>query len=118
MADEKRITGRLTLDELKLMMGYQLPDSNLKAFEGHALVKVYRLENAVHANFVETMLKEEGIPFFIRTYKDTAYDGIFTASNGWGEVITREEDSEKAGQLIKDVLESRFDAPELDEDDK
>ncbi len=113
------MTGRLTLDELKMMMGgYQFSDGDLKAFEGHALVKVYQLEDAVHANFVETMLKEEGIPFFIRTYKDTAYDGIFTASNGWGEVITREGDAEKAGQLIKDILESKFDAPELHEDDK
>lgn len=119
MTEEKKMMGRLTLDELKTLFGVEFSDRSLKAFEGHTLARVYKLEDQVHANFIEAMLKQEGIPFLLRTYKDTAYDGLFTSVNGWGEILTREGDAEKALSLITEILESRkFEAPELEEEPK
>ncbi|UZQ81926.1 DUF2007 domain-containing protein [Thermoanaerobacter sp. RKWS2] len=47
-------------------------------------VKILVLENEIEAKLLEGILKEKGIPHFIRSYHDTAYDGLFQTVTGWG----------------------------------
>ncbi len=42
------------------------------------------LRNEVEASLVDQILREDGIPHFVKTYHDRAYDGIFQLQNGWG----------------------------------
>ena len=47
-------------------------------------VKIVVLDNEVQARLLESLLKEQGIPHLIRSYHDSAYDGLFQVSKGWG----------------------------------
>ena len=56
-----------------------------------AFVKITGLENIVEAQLMEAILKEKGLPHRIRSFHDTAYDGLFQFQKGWGEVYAPEE---------------------------
>jgi hypothetical protein len=47
-------------------------------------VNIAILENVVEAQFVESVLKDYGIPHRIRSFHDTAYNGLFQFQLGWG----------------------------------
>jgi len=49
-------------------------------------VKIALLDNAIEAQLVDSVLKDQDIPHMLRSYYDTAYDGLFQVQKGWGEV--------------------------------
>ncbi len=49
-------------------------------------VNIAVLENIIEAQLLESILKEEKIPHHIRSFHDTAYDGLFQVQLGWGEL--------------------------------
>jgi hypothetical protein len=49
-------------------------------------IKIAGLENGIEAQLVESILNEHEIPHRIRSYYDTAYDGLFQVQKGWGEI--------------------------------
>jgi hypothetical protein len=49
-------------------------------------VKISALENTIEAQLVGSILNEQEIPHRIRSYYDTAYDGLFQVQKGWGEI--------------------------------
>ena len=42
-----------------------------------AFIEVSVLENIIEAQVIESILTEQNIPHRIRSYHDTAYDGLF-----------------------------------------
>jgi hypothetical protein len=53
--------------------------------------KIVSLNNALEAQLVEKLLNERGIPHRIRSFHDSAYDGLYQAQKGWGRVEAPEE---------------------------
>ena len=51
-----------------------------------AYVRIAILESIVEAQIMGPVMEEEGIPHRIRSYHDTAYDGLFQFQKGWGEI--------------------------------
>lgn len=49
-------------------------------------VKIADIENLIEAQVLESVLNEREIPHRIRSFHDTAYDGLFQFQKGWGEV--------------------------------
>jgi hypothetical protein len=49
-------------------------------------IRVSILENSIEAEVIGDALRQEGIPHEVRSYHDTAYDGLFQAQMGWGEL--------------------------------
>jgi len=49
-------------------------------------VKICVLENSIEAQVVCSFLDQHDIPYRIRSYYDTAYDGLFQFQKGWGEI--------------------------------
>jgi hypothetical protein len=49
-------------------------------------VKIATLEGLVEAQVVESILTEHHIPYRIRSFHDTAYDGLFQLQKGWGDL--------------------------------
>jgi hypothetical protein len=72
--------------------------------ETKTLVKVFTLKDRFEADVITQQLEKEGIPFLIRSFKDTAYDGIYIPQKGWGEVSVPEKEKERAKEII-DTLE-------------
>jgi len=50
------------------------------------LVKIAVLEDEVQAGLLDSLLRERGIPHLMRSYHDSALDGLFQGSRGWGHV--------------------------------
>jgi hypothetical protein len=61
--------------------------------------KVDILESEIEAQLLESILNERGIPHHIRSYHDTAYDGIFQTQKGWG-LVSAPVGSAKAVKVI------------------
>jgi hypothetical protein len=49
-------------------------------------IRIIILENAIEAQVVESILDQHQIPHRIRSFYDTAYDGLFQMQKGWGEL--------------------------------
>ena len=50
------------------------------------LEKIAVLDNEVQAELVDSVLSERDIPHIMRSYYDSALDGIYQAKSGWGHV--------------------------------
>jgi hypothetical protein len=49
-------------------------------------IKIAVLENTIEAQLLGSVLTQYEIPHRLRSYHDTAYDGLFQLQKGWGEV--------------------------------
>ncbi|HDI58966.1 MAG TPA: DUF2007 domain-containing protein [Desulfobacteraceae bacterium] len=59
-------------------------------------------ENEAEANVIKSILEENGIYAEIRSFRDTAYDGLFQARYGWGVIRVAEADAEEARRIIQE----------------
>jgi len=66
------------------------------------LKKVAVLQNQHEARLIDDLLTERDIPHQIKSYHDSALDGLFQITKGWGHV----EAPEKYKDEIKTILKS------------
>jgi len=71
--------------------------------KGENFKKITVAENKFEADLIAETLQQEGIPCMIRSYHDTAYDGIFIPQKGWAAIMVPEESEEKAGAIIAEL---------------
>ena len=64
-------------------------------------VKIANIENGIEAQVLESALKEREIPYRIRSFHDTAYDGLFQFQKGWGEIYAPTERKEEILEIIE-----------------
>ena len=65
--------------------------------------KVIVLENEIEARLLDSVLNERNIPHRIRSYHDSAYDGIFQAQKGWGVMLAPPEYEEEVLSIYQDL---------------
>jgi hypothetical protein len=65
--------------------------------------KVTVAENRFEADLINQTLADAGIPCLIRSYHDTAYDGIFIPQKGWAAIMVPETLEEKASAIITEL---------------
>jgi hypothetical protein len=71
-------------------------------------VPVMVANNPFEAERVKAALEEGGIVVLVRTFEDTAYNGIYVAQKGWGYVEVPKTQKQAAEEIIRD-LEQVFD---------
>ena len=49
-------------------------------------VRILTVDNEVKARLLEKVLAARNIPFFLKSYHDTALDGLYQLQMGWGYV--------------------------------
>ena len=59
-------------------------------------------ENEAEANVIRSILAEHGIAAEIRSFHDTAYDGLFQSQYGWGLILVSETDLSEAQRIIEE----------------
>ena len=59
-------------------------------------------ENEAEANVIKAVLDEHGIYSQIRSFHDTAYNGLFQFQYGWGLIRVSEADFIEAQKIIKE----------------
>ncbi len=72
--------------------------------------KVLVLDNEIEARLLDSILTERNIPHRMRSFHDTAYDGIFQVQKGWGQV-------EAPAEYKEEILAVHRDLPLGDQDD-
>lgn len=66
-------------------------------------VKAAILENEDEARLMESILSEKGIPHLLRSYYDTAFDGLYQTQKGWGYVSAPESFKDQIIEIISDI---------------
>jgi len=66
-------------------------------------IKVAVFENATEAQLVESILKDQNLPHRIRSFHDTAYDGLFQVQKGWGELFVPPESEAEILSILHSV---------------
>ena len=77
-------------------------------------VKAGAIENRFEGDRISQALQEAGIPFFIKSFLDTAYNGLYLPQKGWGVVMVPEKHQEEAERLISEIKKT-FTKEEEDE---
>ena len=62
--------------------------------------KIATLDNEIEARLLDSILTERNIPHRMRSYHDTAYDGLFQAQKGWGYVAAPELYEEEVKEIL------------------
>jgi hypothetical protein len=72
--------------------------------ESH-FVQVHTLANRFEADLLMGALEQEEIPAFLRSFEETPYDGLFVAQRGWGWIMVREDQAERARAIIRPLID-------------
>ena len=66
--------------------------------------KILMLDNQIQAKLLEEILTEKNIPFIIRSYHDSAYDGLWQMQSGWGHLEAPPEYKEEILEVFKSIV--------------
>ncbi len=67
-------------------------------------VFAYTLSNRFEADIIADALEQENIPFWIKSFEDTAYDGLFVFQKGWGQLMVPSEYYHRTLQIVYSLL--------------
>ena len=67
------------------------------------LEKIAVLDNEVQAELVDSVLSEREVPHIMRSYYDSALDGIYQAKSGWGHVEAPESCRDEVLAVIEEI---------------
>jgi len=68
-------------------------------------VKILMFKNEIEAMLLDEILTEKQIPHLIRSYRDSAYDGLWQTPTGWGHIEAPEEYTDEILQIYKQMSE-------------
>ena len=77
--------------------------------------KVEVLDNDFEAQLLDSVLNEREIPHLMRSFHDTAFDGLFQTQKGWGHVSAPGEYHKEIKEILGD-LRSTSSGPDNSED--
>ncbi len=77
--------------------------------------KIAVLENEIEARLLESILLERKIPHLLRSYHDTAYDGLFQSQKGWGIISAPDEFHGRIEEILADIRTSVVENEEPEE---
>jgi len=66
-------------------------------------IKIIILENAIEAQLIGSILDQHNIPHRLRSYHDTAYDGLFQFQKGWGKLYAPQSYRQEILAVVQDV---------------
>ena len=66
-------------------------------------VKVAVIENEIEAGLLGSVLVERSIPHTLRSYRDSAYDGIYQVQKGWGAVYSPADYKDEILEILADI---------------
>lgn len=79
--------------------------------------KIAIVDDSIMAGLLQEILEEEGIPYSLQRYEDSAYGNLYLVVKGWGEIWGNEEDEAKIKEILEDILNAQIvQDPEFTED--
>ncbi|HAX93410.1 MAG TPA: hypothetical protein DCY25_05605 [Bacteroidales bacterium] len=74
--------------------------------------KILDLNNEIEAHLIDGLLNERSIPHLIRSFHDSAYDGLWQAHSGWGRLDAPEEYREEIIRIYNEMSAANHLPPE------
>jgi hypothetical protein len=65
--------------------------------------KILVFNNEFEAKLLDEILNEKTIPHIIRSYHDSAYDGLWQNNSGWGHIEAPEEYREEILKVFDEM---------------
>ena len=78
--------------------------------------KISKLENSIETQLLESILIERNIPHNIRSFYDTAYNGLFQFQKGWGELFAPLDYKNEVMEILNSIRSSIEDDREFDDE--
>ncbi len=75
-------------------------------------VKILVLNNEFEADLIKQILTERDIPFMIRSFHDSAYDGLWQVRSGWGHLMAPAGYKDEILQIYSEMANSKVDGTE------
>jgi len=69
-------------------------------------VKAGVIENRFEGDRISQALSEAGISFMVKSFLDTAYNGLYVPQKGWGAVMVPKEFKERTEKIVNDIKKS------------
>jgi hypothetical protein len=66
-------------------------------------VKILVFKNEIEAMLLDGILTEKNIPHLIRSYHDSAYDGLWQTPSAWGQIEAGEEYKEEILRMYNEM---------------
>lgn len=84
----------------------------MSEIDKHGFINIAILENIIEAQLIDSILNEQNIPHMIRSFYDTAYDGLFQFQMGWGELCAPLTYKQEIIDILNDVRSKNHDIHE------
>ena len=75
-------------------------------------INIVVLENGIEAQLIGSILDQRDIPYRIRSYYDTAYDGLFQFQKGWGQLLAPPSHRQEILTVVENVRSTFDRAPD------
>jgi hypothetical protein len=82
-----------------------------------SFIQIAVVENAIEAQLLSSFLTQYEIPHRLRSFHDTAYDGLFQFQKGWGEIFGPPEFRDKILDALNDLRSHPATDPVTESDD-
>ena len=83
-------------------------DHDMNERKAQGFVNVAILDNIIEAQLIDSILNEYGIPHRIRSFHDTAYDGLFQFQLGWGALWAPDSSRAEILEILHDIRSNDF----------
>ena len=80
--------------------------------QGLNFIKIAILENAIEAQLLSSVLTQYEIPHRLRSYHDTAYNGLFQLQKGWGEIYGPHDVRQQVLDALSELRSQAVDLPD------
>jgi predicted nucleic acid-binding Zn-ribbon protein len=94
--------------------GAKLQDRHAQEPPNKAWERIAVINNEVEAERLDLELENRSIPHVMRSYRDSAWDGLYQLGHGWGEVEAPLEQTEMIKSILQDIREAES-APTKDQ---
>lgn len=71
-------------------------------------IKILTFTNEIEARLLEGLLMEKDIPHIIRSYHDSALDGLWQTRSAWGHLEANEENREEIMMIYREMSKQDF----------
>jgi hypothetical protein len=71
-------------------------------------IEIDILENGIEAQLIGSILNQHEIPHRLRSYYDTAYDGLFQVQKGWGKLYAPRPLKDEILQIIEEIRSNQI----------
>ncbi len=67
------------------------------------IVKILSFESEIEARIMDEILTEKNIPHILRSYHDSAYDGLWQTKSVWGHLEAAEENRDEILKIYDEI---------------